>query len=170
MRCDIVVPVCDMFAYTRLYLEKLLDNTQLHFNLIIVDNGSTDKTQKFFSEFKHPKVNLIYIRNNKNLGPIYAYNQGIKAGRSEYVCIMHNDLLIFEKGWLGKILNIMDSDREIGIAGLAGRKRINKKGLVDESSLVHNLQNNQDLTSQKYFHVRCIEQVTSKEYYQLFEY
>jgi len=136
-----------MFAYTRLYIEKLLENTQIHFNLIIVDNGSTDKTQEFFSEFKHPKVHLIYIRNNKNLGPIYAYNQGIKRGSSEYVCIMHNDVLIFEKGWLEKILNIMDRDREIGIAGLAGRKRINKKGLVDESSLVHNLQDNEDLTS-----------------------
>jgi len=146
MSGDIIIPVCNMLAYSKLCLEKLLENTQMHFNLIIIDNGSNDGTQQFFSEFKSPKLHLRYIRNDRNLGPIYGYNQGIRVCKSDYICIMHNDVLIFEKGWLGKIINIMDSNKDIGITGLAGRKRINKKGLVDESSLVHNLQN-EDLNS-----------------------
>ena len=140
-KCDVIIPVCNMLAYTKLCLEKLLENTLIPFDLIIIDNGSTDGTERFFSSFNPSKVNLKYIRNEENIGPILAYNQGIKRGDSSYVCMMHNDVLIFQKGWLGKILNIMGSNKDIGIVGLAGRKRINKKGLVDESSLVHNLQN-----------------------------
>lgn len=139
--CDIVIPVCNLLAYTRLSVEKLIQNTGVPFNLIIIDNGSEDGTKDFFSRFSSPGVSLRYIRNETNLGPILAYNQGIKAGRAEFVSMMHNDVLILEKGWLDKVLRVMESDENIGIAGLAGRKRINKKGLVDESSLVHNLQN-----------------------------
>lgn len=130
-----------MLAYTRLCLEKLFENTTISFNLIIIDNGSNDNTERFFEKLMQNKPFLIYKRNEKNLGPIIAYNQGIRLGKSKYVCMMHNDVLILEKGWLDKILTIMDSHPEIGIAGLAGRKRINKKGLVDEKSLIHNLQN-----------------------------
>jgi GT2 family glycosyltransferase len=54
---------------------------------------------------------------------------------------MHNDVIIREDGWLAKILNIMDNDPKIGIAGLAGRKEIYNTGCVNESSLKHNLQN-----------------------------
>lgn len=149
MNCDIIIPVCNMLAYTKLCLEKLLENTLIPFNLIIIDNGSADGTENFFLRFNpstslkvnSSKANLKYIRNEENIGPILAYNQGIKRGDSSYICMMHNDVLIFQKGWLGKILNITDSNEDIGIVGLAGRKRINKIGLVDESSLVHNLQN-----------------------------
>ncbi|OGW75380.1 MAG: hypothetical protein A2Z72_02915 [Omnitrophica bacterium RBG_13_46_9] len=173
VKCDVIIPVCNMFAYTRLCLEKLIENTLVPFDLIIIDNGSTDRTGEFFSGFAasavsrsqiiqrlsfgsaicareteaqrcnadSPEVRIEYIKNEKNVGPIFAYNQGIRIGRSKYVCMMHNDVLIFERGWLGKILDVMESDRDIGIVGLAGRKRINKKGLVDELSLVHNLQN-----------------------------
>ena len=149
MKCDIIIPVCNMLAYTKLCLEKLAENTLIPFNLIIIDNGSTDGTKDFFSKNSaltspkgdSSKANLKYIRNEENAGPILAYNQGIKMGDSDYACMMHNDVLIFERGWLGRILNALDSNNDIGIVGLAGRKRINKIGLVDESSLVHNLQN-----------------------------
>jgi len=140
-RCDIIIPVCNKFAYTRLCLGKLLQNTDIFFNLVLIDNGSADRTQKFFMDFSSPNLNLIYLRNEDNKGPIVAYNQGIKLGKSDYVCLMHNDVLIFEKGWLSTILDLMDENKDIGIIGLAGRKSINKKGLVDESTLVHNLRN-----------------------------
>ena len=140
-KCDIIIPVCNQLAYTKLCIEKLIQNRDMPFNLIIIDNGSTDGTGKYFQEFSHTDINLIYRRNNKNIGPIYAYNQGFNLGNAPYVCIMHNDVLIFKKGWLSEIIETLDRDKDIGIVGLAGRKKINKKGLVDESTLVHNLQN-----------------------------
>jgi GT2 family glycosyltransferase len=54
---------------------------------------------------------------------------------------MHNDVIIMENGWLGKIASVMDADPTIGVVGLAGRKEIYKTGCVNEDSLKHNLQN-----------------------------
>ena len=105
-----------------------------------MDNGSRPDVRGWFDSLKD-KVDIKYIRNEKNLGPIRALNQGIAAARNDYICSIHNDVIIFEKDWMGKIISVLEQDPNIGIAGLAGRKEIYKTGCVNEETLKHNLQN-----------------------------
>jgi GT2 family glycosyltransferase len=88
---------------------------------------------------------MVYIRNEQNAGPIRAINQGIKASKADFVMAIHNDVIIMENGWLNKIIAAMEKDPSIGMAGLAGRKEIYNTGCVNEESLKHNLQNEEDL-------------------------
>jgi len=121
-------------------MDYIRKNTVTPFELVIVDNGSTDDTREFFNGLARD-VDIVYLRNERNLGPIIALNQGIKASHGEVVVTMHNDLIIFERGWLGKIESLLLSDQTIGVAGVAGRKSIDKRGVVDEGSLRHSLLN-----------------------------
>ncbi|MFH1190185.1 MAG: glycosyltransferase [Candidatus Omnitrophota bacterium] len=141
---SIIIPVWNQLGYTRLTVESILKNTTGPFELIIVDNGSKPNVGEYFDSVKNG-MNIVYIRNETNVGPIAAINQGLKAAKYPYIAVIHNDVVIFEKDWLGKIISVMDADPGIGIAGIAGRKEIFKTGCVNEASLKHNLQNEEDL-------------------------
>ncbi|MBN1872339.1 MAG: glycosyltransferase [Candidatus Omnitrophica bacterium] len=135
---SIVIAVCNMLGFTRLCLDYIVKNTVVPFELVIVDNGSTDGTQEYIKDLSR-ELDINYIRNDANLGPILAVNQGIRQSKYDYICQMHNDVVIFEKGWLGKIVSIMKKDPSIGIACLAGRQYIRKNCSCDEDTLKHNL-------------------------------
>ena len=137
---SIILAVWNQLCYTKLAVDSILKNSDSPFELIVVDNGSRPEVKAYFDSLKGA-VDITYIRNEENLGPIRAINQGIKAARYSYVMAMHNDVIIMENGWLRKIASAMDADPAIGVAGLAGRKEIYKTGCVNEESLKHNLQN-----------------------------
>lgn len=142
--CSIILAVWNQVGYTKLAVDSILKNTRMPYELIIVDNGSKPAIREFADSLRD-KIDLRYMRNEKNLGPIRAINQGLKAARYDYIVVMHNDVVIFEDDWLGKIVTAMDADPGIGLAGLAGRKEIYKNGCVNEASLKHSLQNEEDL-------------------------
>lgn len=139
-KLSVVIPVWNQLGYSRICVDYLLKNTVSPYELVIVDNGSDDGTFKYFSELSS-KCEVAYIKNNTNLGPIKALNQGIKKASCEIVVTMHNDLIIFEPGWNEKLAGLIERDEKIGLVGLAGRKVVDKRGVVDENSLVHNLKN-----------------------------
>ncbi|MDD5421997.1 MAG: glycosyltransferase [Candidatus Omnitrophica bacterium] len=138
---SIIIAVWNQAGYTRLGVESILRNTKTTpFEFVIVDNGSKPDVRAYFDSIKGA-ADINYIRNETNLGPIRAINQGIKAAKYDYVVIIHNDVVIMEEDWLAKIVSAMEKDPKIGIAGLAGRKEIYDTGCVNEASLKHNLQN-----------------------------
>ncbi|MBN2452802.1 MAG: glycosyltransferase [Candidatus Omnitrophica bacterium] len=138
---SIIIAVWNQLGYTKLAVESILRNSAgIPFELIIIDNGSRPEVKQYFDGI-NDKAPLTYIRNDRNLGPIRAINQGIAAARYDYIMVIHNDVIIMDERWLQKIAEVMDKDPKIGIAGLAGRKEIYKNGCVNESSLRHNLQN-----------------------------
>jgi len=139
-KISIVIPVCNQLGYTRICVDYIVRNTVCPFELVIVDNGSTDGTESYFSHLSS-KTEVLYLRNEMNKGPILALNQGIEKSGGDMICTMHNDLVIFEAGWLSKLASVLFSENSIGLAGVAGRKGIDKKGVLDESSLVHSLRN-----------------------------
>lgn len=140
-KIDVIIAVYNQLAYTKLAVESMLSNADASLvELTIVDNGSRPDVKAYFDSLRD-SVPITYIRNASNLGPIKAINQGIKASHDDYVMVIHNDVIILEKGWIEKILSVMEKDPAIGIAGLAGRKEIYKTGSVNEESLKHNLQN-----------------------------
>jgi len=141
---SVIMAVWNQLGYTRLAVDSILRRTTPPFELIIVDNGSKPDVKAYFDSIKD-EADINYIRNETNVGPIRGINQGLKAAKYPYMAVIHNDVVIFERDWLGKMISVMAADPGIGIAGLAGRKEIFKTGCVNEASLKHNLQNEEDL-------------------------
>lgn len=82
-----------------------------NYEVIIVDNNSSDKTTEIISE-KYPLVNLI--KNKKNYGYGRANNIGLRATTTPYALILNPDAFIFEND-LEKIIAMMNKNPEIGI-------------------------------------------------------
>jgi GT2 family glycosyltransferase len=91
------------------------------FDVVVVDNGSTDGSQQMLAE-KYPKVKLI--QNDRNVGLGKASNQGIEATHSRYVLLLNNDTIVNAPG-LDMLVELLDTYPE---AGAAGGKLLNPDG------------------------------------------
>lgn len=81
--------------------------------VMIIDNASSDSTPKMVRK-NYPKFKLI--ENSYNVGFAPALNQGIAKSKGKYLLITNDDV-IFDKNCLSKLVKLMESDKQIGIAG-----------------------------------------------------
>ena len=79
---------------------KSLKGTGITWEIILIDNVSTDGTRQMLKE-KFPKITKILNRDNVGFGK--ANNQGIKIARGEYVLLLNSDTVVLNNA-LGKLL------------------------------------------------------------------
>ncbi|GEN72334.1 glycosyltransferase family 2 protein [Chryseobacterium lathyri] len=65
-----------------------------NYEVIIVDDCSTDNTQEFCKNYTLKSKNVRYIRNDKNLGQATTRNVGIRVSKGDIVLFLDNDLLM----------------------------------------------------------------------------
>jgi GT2 family glycosyltransferase/2-polyprenyl-3-methyl-5-hydroxy-6-metoxy-1,4-benzoquinol methylase/tetratricopeptide (TPR) repeat protein len=111
-RVSIVVLAWNELLYTRECLASIQACTRMPYELVLVDNGSTDETLQFFRSVPGAKV----IANGANLGFAGGNNRGILAATGDYIVILNNDTLVTD-GWLEGLLACADEDPAIGIVG-----------------------------------------------------
>lgn len=92
-------------------LESLRIISFRNFEIILIDNGSTNNSQKLLSK-KYPEVN--YIFNDKNIGFSGGNNLGIRASKGEYLFFVNNDAEITE-GCIETLLQLFNSIPKLGI-------------------------------------------------------
>lgn len=80
------------------------------FEVILVDNGSTDGSVSFVEE-RFPQVRLI--ANEANRGFAAANNQAIRVSDSEFVVTLNNDTEVSAE-WLGELVAAADTDQKVG--------------------------------------------------------
>lgn len=83
------------------FLDSLKKQTFKNFEIIVVDNGSTDGSIEFI-KIKYPKVRIIESKNN--LGFSGGNNLGIKVAKGKYILLINNDVWI-KKDFLEKFYN-----------------------------------------------------------------
>lgn len=109
---SIVIITYNQLEYTRRCLASIRNFTGVPYELIVVDNGSTDGT----AEYLHSQEDIRYILNRENKGFAKGCNQGIKLAAGDYVLFLNNDTLV-TTGWLESLILRMENDYTIGAAG-----------------------------------------------------
>jgi GT2 family glycosyltransferase len=114
---SIVLAAFNALEYTRTCLESIIKYTSVPYELILVNNGSSDGTKEHFETI--PGAHLIH--NETNLGFSRGYNQGIKASSGKYVVLINNDCIV-SSNWLENMLSCAASDPAIGLVGPRGNR------------------------------------------------
>lgn len=109
---SIIIPCFNNLRYTRECIEHLTRNTKTPYELIVVDNGSTDGTAAYVK--KNTKARLI--ENRDNLGFAKAINQGMRAARGEFMVWLNNDVIV-TPGWLEGLIACAERSPRIGAVG-----------------------------------------------------
>ncbi|MCB9076482.1 MAG: glycosyltransferase family 2 protein [Anaerolineaceae bacterium] len=92
-------------------LPTLFSQDYPHFEVIVIDNGSTDGLADWLRA-DYPQVTLI--PNGENLGYCTATNQGIAASRGEYIIVLDDDTVL-EPGFLSAMVAAAQSADDIGM-------------------------------------------------------
>jgi len=109
---SIIILASNQLEYTKLCIESIYRYTNSPFELILVDNGSTDGTADYFDSIVGAKV----IKNKENQGFAKGCNQGIEVAEGDYILLLNNDTIVAER-WLDNLIECLESDASIGIVG-----------------------------------------------------
>ena len=87
---SVIVPVYNVEKYLRRCVDSILHQTYTDFELLLVDDGSPDSCPQICDDYaaRDPRVHVIHKPNG---GLISARNEGIRAARGSYVCIVDGD-------------------------------------------------------------------------------
>ncbi|HYP13076.1 MAG TPA: glycosyltransferase family 2 protein [Bryobacteraceae bacterium] len=86
------------------------------FEVIVIDNGSTDGSGEMLNQVvSHLRFPLQVIQNVANLGFCGGNNQGIRRARGEYIALLNNDAEA-DSGWIAAMLESLRSRPEFGMA------------------------------------------------------
>ncbi len=85
----VLMPVYNGEKYLRSAIESILDQTYTDFEFLIINDGSTDKTEEIILSYQDSRIR--YIKNEKNLKIIKTLNKGIDLAKGQYIARMDCD-------------------------------------------------------------------------------
>jgi len=149
---SIVLPVFNSEKFIFKSIKSILNQTYKHIELIIINDASTDNSEKIILKFKDKRIK--YIKNKFNLGEQKTTNVGLKLCKGKYISIMHSDD-IAHKNKIEEQTNYLNKNKNIFLVGTSYNiidenekiikivnkkktpKKINKKILKGKNIICH---------------------------------
>ena len=110
-KATIVIPNINGKGWLKDSIESVYAQTEQNFQLIVVDNGSTDESLEQARSYCS-RANFTLIENGTNTGFSHAVNQGIAMAESEYVVLFNNDAFA-EPQWLAELIRTAETDPKV---------------------------------------------------------
>src|ERR1700690_4145475 len=113
-RVSVILPVYNASTFLGGSIESLLNQTYRDFELLIVNDGSSDDSEKIILGYSDPRI--TYIRKASNTGIVETLNQGLSLAQGDYIARMDaDDIALPER--LELQVKFMDENKDVGVAG-----------------------------------------------------
>lgn len=103
-KISVVIPLYNKEPHVKRALDSILNQTIQNFEIIVIDDGSTDNSAQVVKSFSDPRIRLIMQENS---GVSIARNKGIKEAKSELIAFLDAD-----DEWTSNYLEIILRMRE----------------------------------------------------------
>lgn len=122
---SVLMPVYNCETYLAEAIESILNQTYSNFEFIIINDGSSDGSERIINSYNDDRVR--YIKNEKNLGLITTLNNGIELSKGDYILRMDADDFSYPERFEKQVL-FMQMNHDIDLSGTWFLKsdRINK--------------------------------------------
>ena len=110
---SIVIPTYNQLGFLKECIESIHRHTPELHEIIIIDNGSTDGTDRYL---KSLHGNIRYKIFKENLGFAGGVNQGLMMARGNTLLFLNNDTIV-TKNWLTNLLACLQGDAKFGLVG-----------------------------------------------------
>ncbi len=111
-KVSVIIPTYNYSHFLREAIQSVLDQTFGDFEVIVVDDGSTDDTRQVVSSFTDPRIKYIY---QENRGVSAARNTGISACCGEYIALLDSDDVWVSSQKLDLQVRILDARPEVSV-------------------------------------------------------
>lgn len=95
---SILMVTWNRLFYTGEAVRYLLEYTESDYELVIVDNGSSDQTKPYLKTLETTEASVKVLYNQENIGLAPALNMALENSSGQFVCFTANDLVVPE-GW-----------------------------------------------------------------------
>lgn len=138
MRIVLAVLVLNQQEVTQKFLDQLRSTETKGMPIYIVDNGSNPPVRDWLLGLKEGD---IVIRNGENEGVVKGMNQvwTVAKNVADYIFYIHNDVMIYEKGWDEKLERILTMYPDTGVAGFYGAKGIGTPDIYRSGYAMHQM-------------------------------
>lgn len=137
MKFSVIIPLYNKAPYVRKTVESVLGQTFTDYELIIIDNGSTDDSSKIVAGFTDSRIRIV--RLEENVGVSNARNKGVSLSTAPYITFLDADDW-WEPTFLEEMARLIERHPNAGIYGTGyyivknSKKRVAPIG-VDEDFL-----------------------------------
>ena len=116
-KVSIIILTFNNLVFSQLCLYSIYCNTTYpNYEVIVVDNASTDETPAWLKIYSGTHPNLKIILNSDNTGFAGGNNQAAREATGEYLVFLNNDTVVTQ-GWIERLLAHLQSDPAIGLVG-----------------------------------------------------
>lgn len=111
---SVVLPVYNAEQYVKDTIKSILIQSYQNFELIIINDGSTDNSEEYIVQFKDTRIK--YIKNEKNLKLIQTLNLGLSVAKGKYIARIDADDIALPNRF-EKQIDFLENNLEYGIVG-----------------------------------------------------
>jgi glycosyltransferase involved in cell wall biosynthesis len=148
-KVSVIMPTYNSIDVIDKAIGSVLDQYHDNFELIIIDDGSTDNTQQHVAkQYNDPRISYHYIENH---GPAYARNHGLKHASGHYIAYLDSD-----NQWFPEYLTVMTGmleDHPEVLMGYCAQEIYNGDLLVDIRFMAFN---RSLLMNKNYIDINCV--------------
>lgn len=137
MKISVIVPVYNVYNYLDKCLDSLVNQTNTNFEVIIINDGSTDNSQEIIDKYVSENANMhSYIKENGGLAS--ARNYGIEKASGDYILFLDSDDY-YEPNTIETLIKEAESDYDIITFQMyVDEKDKIKEGNVEMSEFIYN--------------------------------
>lgn len=122
---SVIIPTYNREKYIKRAIDSVLSQTYQNFEIIIIDDGSTDNTKEFLQSYFGDK-RICYIYQD-NQGVATANNNGIKKASGKYIALLHSDDFWCDNRKIEKQINFLEKYHDYLLVG-GGIIRVKENG------------------------------------------
>lgn len=116
-KISIIMPVYNVERYLAQAIDSVLQQTLDDFELLIINDGSSDETDKIVNKYLTIDNRIVYIKNKQNHGLIDCLNLGLQRSKGMYIARLDGDDFWLDKNKLRRQLDFLVEYPDYGLIG-----------------------------------------------------
>lgn len=110
----VLIPVYNCAKYIVAAIESVLNQKYTDYELLLIDDGSTDNTAEIITTIKDSRI--VFLKNSKNRGIVYTLNKGLALAKGKYIARMDGDDIMLGNR-LETQIDFLNKNPDFGIVG-----------------------------------------------------
>ena len=90
-KISVIIPTYNRYGYLKQLINSIFEQSYNNIELIVINDNSTDSTDKYMSKLEKQNSNIKYIKNKENRGPSYSRRTGYEKSEGEYIVFADDD-------------------------------------------------------------------------------